>query len=67
VEVCRVKIGRQYFDRLAAPKQFDYAPSFFPRVKCGHLYSPRNFYHEGTEITEMIFSRCPPCLSGEPL
>ena len=44
VEVCRVKIGRQYFDRLATPKQFDYAPSFFPRVKCGHLYSPRDFF-----------------------
>src|ERR1700736_2333123 len=60
VEVCRRKIGRQYFDRLAAAKQFNDAPGFFPHVKCGHLYSPRVFYHGGTENAEMIFSPSDP-------
>ncbi len=56
VEVCRIKIRRQYLDGSAPAEQFDDALGLFPHVKFGHLYSPRSFYHAGTETTESYSS-----------
>src|ERR1700732_1124625 len=58
VEVCRIKLCRQYFDMLASAKQFDYALGLFPHVKFDHLYSPRSFLTRRDGVTESYRSPC---------
>ena len=56
VEVCRIKIRRQYLDGSAHTEQFDYALGLFTHMKFGHLYSPQSSYHEEAEMMESYYS-----------